>query len=163
MPPWFMDMESATEIDAKSNGMPPASRIAAHASCANWPSSALHGVTRPSVEATPTKGLRRSASVSPRPRRNARCGARSSPSTVTREGRIGMVFFVFTHNLFDAGAGRKSKLLGARGPGDPRHGVHDLLQLRIGLELHLAFCPAAHGVPHLLGGYRDAVEQHGSP
>src|SRR3989440_443924 len=57
MPPWFIDMESATEIDAKSKGMPPVSRIAAHACCANVPRSALHGVTRPSVEATPTKGL----------------------------------------------------------------------------------------------------------
>src|SRR6266851_7042971 len=91
MPPWFIDIESATEIDAKSNGTPPAPRMAAQASRANPPSSALHGVTRPSVEATPTNGLPRSASDKPSARRNARCGARSSPSTVMREGSFGIL------------------------------------------------------------------------
>src|SRR4051812_11122356 len=105
MPPWFIDIESATEIEAKSNGVPPASRIAAQASRASSPSSALHGVTRPSVEATPTNGLAMSASERPRPRRNARCGARSSPSTVTREGRIGMRFFVAKGIGYSAGLG----------------------------------------------------------
>ena len=47
MPPWFIDIESATEIEAKSNGTPPALRMPAQASRANSPSSALHGVTRP--------------------------------------------------------------------------------------------------------------------
>ena len=56
MPPWFIDIESATEIEAKSNGTPPASRTPAQASRASAPSSALQGVTRPSVEATPTNG-----------------------------------------------------------------------------------------------------------
>src|SRR5258708_13910924 len=93
---WFIDIESAPEIEAKSNGVPPASRIPAQASRANSPSNALHGVTRPSVDATPTKGLAMSASDSPSPRRNARCGARSSPSTGARDGRIGMRFFVFS-------------------------------------------------------------------
>src|SRR5882762_2516028 len=91
MPPWFIDIESATEIEAKSNGTPPAPRMAAQASRANSPSSALHGVTRPSVEATPTNGLPRSASDRPSARRNARCGARSSPSTVMREGSFGIL------------------------------------------------------------------------
>src|SRR5438445_7370769 len=91
MPPWFIDIESATEIEAKSNGTPPAPRMAAQASRANPPSSALHGVTRPSVEATPTNGLPRSASDRPSARRNARCGARSSPSTVMREGSFDML------------------------------------------------------------------------
>ena len=50
-------MESATEAEAKSNGTPPASRTAAQASRTNSPSSALHGVMRESVEATPTKGF----------------------------------------------------------------------------------------------------------
>src|SRR4030095_15124224 len=59
MPPWFIDIESATETDAKSNATPPASRTAAQVSRANSPSSALHGVTRPSVEATPTNGFPR--------------------------------------------------------------------------------------------------------
>ncbi len=87
-----MDMESATEMEAKSKGTPPASRTPAQASLASAPSSALQGVTRPSVDATPTNGRLRSASERPRPRRKARCGARSRPSTVIREGRIGMIF-----------------------------------------------------------------------
>src|SRR5881409_2863870 len=93
MPPWFIDIESATEIEAKSNGTPPAPRMPAQAWRANSPSSALHGVTRPSVEATPTKGLPRSASDRPSARRNARWGARSSPSTVMREGSFGILMF----------------------------------------------------------------------
>src|SRR6266850_999658 len=93
MPPWLIDIESATEIEAKSNGTPPAPRMAAQASRANPPSSALHGVTRPSVEATPTNGLPRSASDRPSARRNARWGARSSPSTVMREGSFGILTF----------------------------------------------------------------------
>src|SRR2546430_6612186 len=93
MPPWFIDIESATEIEAKSNGTPPALRMPAQASRANSPSSALHGVTRPSVEATPTNGLPRSASDRPSARRNARWGARSSPSTVMREGSFGILMF----------------------------------------------------------------------
>src|ERR1700694_3968936 len=88
MPPWFIDIESATEMEAKSNGTPPALRMAAQASRANSPSSALHGVTRPSVEATPTNGLPRAGSDKPRARRDARGGARSSPSTVMREGSL---------------------------------------------------------------------------
>src|SRR5216117_1950771 len=93
MPLWFIDIESATEIEAKSNGTPPAPRMPAQAWRANSPSSALHGVTRPSVEATPTKGLPRSASDRPSARRNARWGARSSPSTVMREGSFGILMF----------------------------------------------------------------------
>src|SRR2546423_1021063 len=93
MPLWFIDIESATEIEAKSKGTPPAPRMPAQASRANSPSSALHGVTRPSVEATPTKGLPRSASDRPSARRNARWGARSSPSTVMREGSFAILMF----------------------------------------------------------------------
>src|SRR5512134_3590776 len=106
MPAWFMDIESATEAEAKSKGTPPASRTPAQAARANSPSSALHGVTRPSVDATPTKGLARSVSDRPRARRNARCGARSSPSTVMREGS----FFVFTHDFLDVFAVRQTQL-----------------------------------------------------
>src|SRR5436190_6519884 len=144
MPPWFIDIESATEIEAKSNGTPPASRTAPAASRANSPSSALHGVTRPSVEAMPTKGLAISASVRPSARRKARCGARSSPSTVMREGS----FFVFMHDLVDRLTRRQAELgralrvsrLGCR--------VHNRLQARIGFEAHLAPGPALHRVPH---------------
>src|SRR4051812_28630368 len=134
MPPWFMDMESATDTEAKSNGTPPPSRTPSHAARANWPSSALHGVTRPSVEATPTNGFCRSASERPSARRNARCGARSRPSTVMRDGS----FFVFTHDLFDGGARREAELARALGKRRLRHGIHDRLQPRIRLEAHAA-------------------------
>src|SRR6185503_18884626 len=119
MPPWFIDIESATEIEAKSKGTPPASRTAAHAARANSPRRALHGVTRPSVEATPTKGLRKSSSCNPSARRNARCGARSSPSTVILEGSFSATldregsFFVFTDDFFDAGTGAQTELFRA--------------------------------------------------
>src|SRR5688500_8850448 len=103
MPPWFLDLEPATEAAAKADGTPPAARP-------NSPSSALHGVTRPSVEATPTNGLARSACDSPKARRNARCGARSRPSTVMREGS----FLVLTHDLPDVLAVGKAELRGAR-------------------------------------------------
>src|ERR1041384_1207481 len=86
MPPGFIDIEPATDTEAKSNATPPASRTAAQAARANSPSSALHGVTRPSVEATPTNGLARSSADSPSARRNARCGARSRPSAVQGHG-----------------------------------------------------------------------------
>src|SRR4051812_25380442 len=132
MPPWFIDIESATEIEAKSKGTPPASRTPAQAARANSPSGALHGVTRPSVDATPTNGLAISASVRPRPRRNARCGARSSPSTVMREGS----FFVFTHDLVDGIALRQAERRGTRRVRRLRHRVHDRLQRGIGLEAH---------------------------
>src|SRR3954462_11489619 len=161
MPPWFIDIESATEIEAKSKGTPPASRTASHACRANWPSSALHGVTRPSVDATPTNGLARSPSLRPSARRNARCGARSRPSTVTREGRIGMVFFVLIDDLLDVAAAVKPERVGARRIGRLRGAVHDLLQLRIRLEAHLALRPALHRVPHLLRRDRDSRKQDG--
>src|SRR5438105_6093676 len=144
MPPWFIDIESATEIEAKSNGTPPASRTAAAASFANCPSSALQGVTRPSVETMPTKGLARSASDRPRLRRNARCGARSRPSTVMREGS----FFVFTHDLVDRLVVRQAKRRSASGERRFRHRVHDRLQPGIRLEADLAARAWLHRVPH---------------
>src|SRR5260221_9852339 len=164
MPPWFIDIESATEMEAKSNGTPPASRTPAAASRANWPSKALQGVTRPSVDATPTKGFRRSASESPRLLRNARCGARSRPSTVILEGSFSAIlcrersFFVFTHDLFDRRAVRKTKLGGTLRKRRLRHGIHELLKLWIRLEAHRALCPALHRVPHLLRTHADASE-----
>src|SRR5690349_6674600 len=143
MPPWFIDIESATEIEAKSNGTPPASRTAEAASRANWPSNALQGVTRPSVEAMPTNGLARSASERPRLRRNARCGARSRPSTVMRERS----FFVFTDDFFDGRAMRQAQLgrphrqrrLGCR--------IHDRLQRWISGEAHFALGLRLHRIP----------------
>src|SRR5919108_4521811 len=124
MPPWFIDIESATEMEAKSKGTPPACRTPAAASRANSPRSALHGVTRPSVDAMPTNGLAMSASERPSPRRNARCGARSRPSTVMREGS----FFIFTHDLVDRAACRQAER-GRVGRGCRlRYGVHDPLQ-----------------------------------
>src|SRR5688572_10157260 len=110
MPPCPIDIESATDTEAKSNGTPPAWRTAVQAWRAHSPSSALHGVTLPSVEATPTNGFCKSISDKPRACRNARCGARSRPSTVTRDGRIRMVFFVFIHYFFDVRAVAEAEL-----------------------------------------------------
>src|SRR3954469_6329917 len=161
MPPWFIDIESATEMEAKSNGVPPASRTASHAWRTNSPSSALHGVTRPSVEATPTNGFFKSASLRPSARRNARCGARSRPSTVTREGRIGMVFFIFLDDFLDRFASHKTQPLRARGRSALRRRLHQLLQDGIGLEAYLAGGAILHRIPHLLCRDRNAGQQHG--
>src|SRR5919108_1502540 len=150
MPPWFIDIESATDMEAKSKGTPPASRTPDAASRANSPRSALHGVTRPSVDAMPTNGLAMSASDRPSPRRNARCGARSSPSTVMRDGS----FFVFTHDLIDRLAMRQPERRGARRECRLRHAVHERLQCRLGRKAHAAARTCAHGVPHLLGAHR---------
>src|SRR4051812_42011291 len=151
-------MESATEIEAKSNGTPPASRTAAAASRANWPRSALQGVTRPSVDAMPTKGLAKSASVRPRLLRNARCGARSSPSTVMRDRS----FFVFTHDLFYGCAMGQAKVGGTLRQRRLRHRVHQLLERGIGLEANSSFGFRLHCVPHLLRTDRNAGEEHGA-
>src|SRR6185436_12430732 len=158
MPPWFIDIESATDAEAKSNGTPPASRTAAHASRANSPSSALHGVTRESVEATPMNGFCRSAFFSPSACRNARCGARSSPSTVMRDGS----FFVFTDYFFDTGTGAQAERLRPLRERGLRNPVHDGLDRGVGLETYFARGVRFRCVPHLLGGDRDAGEQHGA-
>src|SRR5438105_1161925 len=162
-------MESATEIEAKSNGTPPASRTAEAASRANWPSNALHGVTRPSVETMPTNGLARSASDRPRLRRNARCGARSSPSTVILEGSFSATlnregsFFIFTHDLFDRTIVRQTKLGRAARERRLRHRIHDRLQRGVRLEANLAARFGLYRIPHLLRARRDSREQHGAP
>src|SRR5688500_3760532 len=164
MPPWFIDIESATEAEAKSKGTPPAARTASQASRAKAPSSALHGVTRPSVEATPTKGFWKSISCKPRARRNARCGARSSPSTVILEGsfwpfpldREGSVFFVVIYDLFNARARGEAEPGGTRRARRLGHRVHHLLHARVGLEAHAAPRARLHRVPHLLRRHGDA-------
>src|SRR5437016_4139923 len=160
MPPWFIDIESATEMEAKSNGIPPASRTAAQASRAKPPSSALHGVTRPSVEATPTNGLSRSAFFTPSAPRNARCGARSSPSTVIRDGSD--FFFIFGNDFLDAGASLETAV---RDRGLRRR-IHDGLKPVVRSECHLALGTILHGVPHLSRADADSGEKersgHGS-
>src|SRR5437899_8469203 len=158
MPPWCIDIESATEMEAKSKGTPPASRTPVAASRANSPSSALHGVTRPSVDAMPTKGFARSASDRPSARRNARCGARSSPSTVMREGS----FFVLTDDLVDRLAVRQAERRGACRMRRLRHAVHDRLQRGIRLKAHGARRTRAYRIPHLPRVDRDAGEEHGA-
>src|SRR5687768_3107178 len=156
MPPWFIDIESATDTEAKSKATPPASRTPAQAWRANSPRSALQGVTRPSVEATPTKGLARSSSPRPRPRRKARCGARSRPSTVMREGS----FFILVHDLGDVAARRKPELRGARRARGFGHGIHHLLKRRVGLETRASRRALLDRAPHLAGADRNAFEEH---
>src|SRR5687767_13447752 len=159
MPPWFIDIESATEAEAKSKGTPPASRTAAHASRTNAPSSALQGVMRESVEATPTNGFWKSASFRPRAWRNARCGARSSPSTVMRDGS----FFVLTHDFLDVLAAGKAEGSASFRSGRLGRAVHDRLQGGIRLEAHLALRLVPYRVPHVQRAHADAVEEQRAP
>src|SRR3954470_21335841 len=159
MPPWFIDIESATEIEAKSNGTPPAARTAAAVSRAKSPSSALQGVTRPSVEAMPTNGLPKSSSFTPSARRNARCGARSRPSVVILERS----FFVFTHDLFDGLAARQAELLRPLRRGAPGRRIHQLLDERVGLEAHAPARARLDRLPHLLRARRGTAEKHRAP
>src|SRR6185503_8792633 len=149
MPPWFIDIESATEIEAKSKGTPPAARTPSHASRAKAPSSALHGVPRPSVEATPTNGFFRSSPFTPSEPRKARCGARSRPSTVIREGSF---FFIFGDDLLDA----RASLAAAIRHGALRHCVHDLLQMLVRREADFPLRAVLDRVPHLLRADADA-------
>src|SRR3954453_20659071 len=85
MPSWFMLMPSDTEIVENSRGVPPASAIPVFAA-STWKSWVmLQGVCSPFMLTTPTKGFAIAASSSPIARMKARCGARSSPSVVTRD------------------------------------------------------------------------------
>ena len=80
-----MLMPSETEMVANSRGVPPASAIPALAA-STWKSWVmLQGVCSPFMLTTPTIGLAIAASSSPIARMKARCGARSSPSVVTRD------------------------------------------------------------------------------
>src|SRR3954452_15719701 len=80
-----MLMPSETEMVANSRGVPPASAIPVLAA-STWKSCVmLQGVCSPFMLTTPTKGFAISASSSPIARMKARCGARSSPSVVTRD------------------------------------------------------------------------------
>src|SRR6185436_14462647 len=155
MPPWFIDIESATEIEAKSNGTPPASRTPSQASRAKPPRSALHGVTRPSVEATPTNGFFRSPPFTPSAPRNARCGARSRHSTVIRDGSF---FFIFGDDFLDAGAAFEP----AGRHGALRHRVHDRLKAVVRGKRDFPLRAVLHGVPHLLRADADPGKEEGS-
>ena len=85
MPSWFMLTPSETEMVVNSRGVPPASVIPALAA-STWKSWVmLQGVCSPFMLTTPIIGFAIAASSSPIARMKARCGARSSPSVVTRE------------------------------------------------------------------------------
>src|SRR6516225_807400 len=85
MPSWFILMPSETEMVANSRGVPPASAIPSLAA-ATWKSWVmLQGVCSPFMLTTPIMGFASAASSSPIARMNARCGARSRPSVVTRD------------------------------------------------------------------------------
>src|SRR5215212_9765476 len=104
-------------------------------------------------------GFARSASESPRARRNARCGARSRPSTVMREGS----FFVLTDDLVNGTAMRQAELGGALRQRRLGRRVDDLLQRWIRVEAHFATRPLSHRVPHLLRADAYAGEEQGAP
>src|SRR4051794_8317235 len=91
MPSWFMLMPSETEMVENSRAVPPASAIPVFAA-STWKSWVmLQGVCSPFMLTTPTKGFAIAASSSPIARMKARCGARSSPSVVTRDRNFFMV------------------------------------------------------------------------
>src|SRR4051794_20404817 len=80
-----MLMPSDTEMVENSRGVPPASAIPALAA-STWKSWVmLQGVCSPFMLTTPIIGLAKASSSSPIARMNARCGARSRPSVVTRD------------------------------------------------------------------------------
>ena len=88
-----MLMPSDTDTVVNSRGVPPASAIPSLAA-ATWKSWVmLQGVCSPFMLTTPIIGLAMAASSNPIARMNARCGARSRPSTVTRERHFFMPFF----------------------------------------------------------------------
>src|SRR5262249_21723147 len=85
IPSWFMLMPSETEIVVNSRGVPPASAMPSFAA-STWKSWVmLQGVCSPFMLTTPIIGFASAASSSPIARMKARCGARSSPSLVTRD------------------------------------------------------------------------------
>src|SRR6266576_1837644 len=80
-----MLMPSETEMVVNSRGVPPASAIPALAA-STWKSWVmLQGVCSPFMLTTPIMGFSSAASSNPIARMNARCGARSRPSVVTRD------------------------------------------------------------------------------
>ena len=86
MPGWFIDMLSATVMVENSNGVIPAAASPCLAAATCGASDIAHGVIVPPVETRPAKGWAIALSSWPIARMKARCGARSSPSTMAREG-----------------------------------------------------------------------------
>src|ERR1019366_1957147 len=78
-----MAMPSETAMVTNSRGKPPAARTPSLALWASRASERLQGVTSFQVEATPTWGLSKSASVMPTARSIARDGARRRPSVTS--------------------------------------------------------------------------------
>jgi len=80
MPGVPMLIPSETVIVPKITDLPPAASAPAAASRASWSMCMLHGVTMLQVEAIPTTGFWKSASLNPTARSMERLGARSGPS-----------------------------------------------------------------------------------
>src|SRR6476469_9764536 len=141
-----MLMPSDTQMVENSRCVPPASAIPALAA-STWKSWVmLHGVCSPFMLTTPIMGLASAASSSPIARMKARCGARSSPSVVTRDRH----FFMPKHLRkapAEAGAHATSP---DRGPLLQRRHDGRVLELRdVQLRQHPGF---GIDVEHLLNG-----------
>ena len=80
-----MEMPSETVIVPKIIALPPASSAPLAACTAKRSMCILQGVTIDHVEAMPTTGFLKSASVKPTALNIARLGARSGPSTTIEE------------------------------------------------------------------------------
>ena len=85
MPGEPIEMPSDTVMVLNSTALPPAASTPAAASRASWSMCMLQGVTLAQVDAMPTCGLLKSASVKPTARSMARAGAFFSPSTTRLE------------------------------------------------------------------------------
>src|ERR1041384_6535425 len=81
-----MAMPSVTVMVVNSRGVPPAAATPRFADCAWRESEMLQGAASFQVVATPTIGCVSCSSVTPIAYKNARCGARSGPEGVWREG-----------------------------------------------------------------------------
>ena len=91
-----MEMPSDTVIVLKSTPLPPAALAPASASCASSLMCMLQGVRFAQVEAMPTCGLVKSASLKPTARSIARLGLRATPAVISFERQfsaIGVVLF----------------------------------------------------------------------
>ena len=86
-----MLMPSETEMVVNSRGVPPAS-VTPVLAASTWKSWVmLQGVCSPFMLTTPIIGFANASSSSPIARMKARCGARSSPSVVTRDRNFFML------------------------------------------------------------------------
>src|SRR5262245_41751957 len=115
-------MPSDTVIVLNSTLFAPAASAPAPASRASTSMCMLHGVTMLHVDAIPTWGLAKSASLKPTARSIARAGAFVSPSTTTLECRRGSAPLPSLRSLLAMGSSGGTFLKGSDYGGQARGG-----------------------------------------